>query len=400
MNSVSSREPAIAYLAQGRLFVRKPRGTVREIESAFGQQVRERQERNRELHGWKSASGVWGSMGMAAPSISQWEATQARRAVRFQSVARGKSPAEIYYTLDLGSVGGLFLYDLDQDYERRLMHREGFQARDLACHGSDGYVAFSVARDDGSVGIAIGENDGRRLNQVSGGDSVDETPAWVGGVRRLVYQSAMIGRDPNGHALALGPYAIETLDIDTKNIATLLEDEATDYLMPRMLADDTLYYIRRPYKPFSHPQANPLTLLQDIVFFPFRLLRAIFHFLNFFSMMFAGEPLATAGGPKRKTSDTRFMMVWGRMIDTKAAIEKADRDKPTNLVPNDWQLVRRAPDGTDQTIAENVLAYDVDEQGQIVLTNGSAIFFIDADGEKQELCTDQMIEKVVVLGQN
>ena len=196
----------------------------------------------------------------------------------------------------------------------------------------------------------------------------------------------------------MGPYAIELVDLETQQITTLVEQEREDLLAPQMLPDGTLYYIRRPYKPpHERNKPDPWLLLQDVAFFPFRVLRAMVYFLNFFSMMFSGKPLMTAGGPQTPRPENRYLMLWGQMIDTKQALQKAGRGGTADLVPKDWELVRCRPDGEEEVLAANVLAYDVGPAGEIAYTNGSAVIARYSSGQTTQLCTDAMIERVLVI---
>ena len=63
----------VAYLSQGRLLVKEPDKSAREIESPFAKETEQRQAKARSIDGWKGRSGVWGQMGMAPPEWSQWE---------------------------------------------------------------------------------------------------------------------------------------------------------------------------------------------------------------------------------------------------------------------------------------------------------------------------------------
>ena len=96
---------------------------------------------------------------------------------------------------------------------------------------------------------------------------------------------------------------------------TFLGGDDFDDRIIDLLADGTLYFIRRPYETLGPKPPSPLAVLKDIVLFPFRLARAVFHFLEFFSMMFTGKPLHVAAGPQPRVTDPMSIMVWGRMID-------------------------------------------------------------------------------------
>lgn len=60
-------EPTIAILARDRVQAKAPSKPLREVQSTFATESRERQQRNQSIEGWKSRSGVWGNMGMAPP---------------------------------------------------------------------------------------------------------------------------------------------------------------------------------------------------------------------------------------------------------------------------------------------------------------------------------------------
>ncbi len=55
--------------------------------------------------------------------------------------------------------------------------------------------------------------------------------------------------------------------------------------------------------------------MKDVLLLPFRLIYAIFQFLNFFSSaLFTGHKLTAAGGPKSKEMDVKQMMIWGNLV--------------------------------------------------------------------------------------
>lgn len=394
-------QPTVAYLSQGRLFLCQPGEPAREIKSQFAREAEQRQAKTRSIDGWKSRSGVWGQMGMAPPQWSQWdEAGQdGQRRIWIRSVSRGPSPGDLMYLLDLESVSGVFRYDLAQKLERRLMHRNDFIARDLACHRQRGTLAVSLAAGDGAASLAFSDDEGRHWNRVTGGDSVDQAPAWAPGEsRKVVFQSAAVGRNAHGLPMGLGPYAIEILDLDgDKEVRTLLEDKDRDLLLPRMTDDGSLYFLRRPYKPQGRQTLSFGQFLWDVLLLPFRILLTILHIFNFFSVMFSGQPLATALGQvqRRGPQQQQFLMLWGHMVDTKQAMAKAPKDQPAALVPKDWQLVRRDGQGNETVLADGVLAYDLSASGAVVFTNGSAVFLLGEGGRREKLCEGSLIESVV-----
>jgi len=355
--------------------------------------------RDSELNAWKGRSGVWGNLGMQPPGVAPWENGDQRRTIRFVTACRGKSVDEILYVLDMGAVGGLFSYDLQNDTECRLVHRQGFVLRDVARNPDGKELAVALPRDDGTIGLSITRHDGLFGRTVALSDSLDEAPCWLqDGTRRLVFHSAVIGRNEHGFAVGKSPYRIEMLDLESEKTSTLHEEEEFDLLQPRMTADGALLCIRRPHK-IAQRQGSNVDVLTDILFLPFRLVRTFVHFFHFMSMMFSGKPLITAAGPEQHRPQANpYLMLWGQAIDTKRVLQ-TDRQgaQKQPLVPKDWVLIHRSPDGTEKQIAENVLAWDMSSNGQLVWTDGRHIFTQTTEGTTRTIEDGDIIERVLVL---
>jgi hypothetical protein len=392
--------PKIAYICQGQLFLLGEDGVPTEVLSPFARDFEERQARQRQISGWKEHSGIWGNMGFSPPQFSQWQQpAQGQRPVRFLSLDRGPAAGQLAYLIGLGRVTGLFAYESGTEQESRLFHRTDFQAGDLAQHGRLGTFAMSVAHEDATRHLVVTEPDGRFPTEVTAGDTVDEQPRWIDGEgRRIVYQSSALVRDDTGFVVSLGPYSIQRLDLDRQAIEEVLASDDQDFLQPHIRADGSMYFVRRPYRPHRRP-TTVWTDLQDVILFPFRFARAFFYFLNFFSMMFSGRPLRTAGGPERPaTADNRLITLWGQMIDTrKKMFERSSKNEAAGLVPRDWELVHRTADGQESVVQTGILTYDVDAAGNLLSTDGRRIFLQAPGGTVQELTKDRFVERVVLL---
>lgn len=385
-----------AYVAQGRLFVARDDQPPQELTSQFAMHYEDRQARQQQAHGWKDRSGLWGEFGMGSP-FGSMAGPAAPRRIRFSSAALGTHAGEVSYLVDFGHMTGLFQQALDDRGERRLFHRNDFPARELACDRESGMLAMSVAQPDGSSRIAVCEPDGRLVREVTDGDTVDEAPSWVGGARRrIVYQAAPILRNSAGYPVGLGPYGIEEVDLDARKLSLLHEEDHYDCLQPREDADGVLYFIRRPYRA---PQTAPslLQVAKDVGLFPYRLLRAGFAYLDYFSLRYTGEPLRTAGGPERKIAvpEDVFRM-WGQWIDPRRQYPQKG-EQASSLVPRDWQLIRRSANGKEDVQARGVLAFDLTPTGDILYSTGTSIRLRTAIGMDAELARQRLVERVTVL---
>jgi len=381
--------PTIAYLAQGKVRLKIGDAPPRTVESPYANQIREREVRAQQRNSWKAQGGgflsgamLWGQRG----------AVQGPTPVLVTSISGGVEPGRLIYSLESGSLCALLATENFGNEERRLWNNNNFKLQHVRACSRTGDLAFSTTHANGTANLGVmfkGENSVKELTE---GDSVDTAPQWVPGEpRKIIFQSAGVGRNRQGHFLALGPFSLQELNLDTAEMTTLLEDAKTDFLAPQIAGDGTLYYIRRPYAPTEG--ISPLRVVKDFFLFPFRLLYAIFQFLNFFSMSFTGKKLSTAGDTKARELDLRQMMIYGNVIRA----QQTGEEEAPDLVPGSWQLARRRTGGKEEILARGVLAYDLADDGTIAYSNGSAIFVLSPAGKKERVVSERMIEQVVLL---
>lgn len=382
--------PEVVYLAQGRIRFKSPNCPPRTIESVYGNSLREKAVRAQQKHSWKAAGNdgspfsgavLWGKSAMGGGEIP----------LSITSICGGRSPGEVLYSLQSGSLCALLEVTGLGTEERRIWNDNRIQIRHISVSRDAGDMVFSVLHQNGTANIGVRLTDESGIKELTEGDSFDTAPRWAPGPgRRILYQSAGVGRNREGQFLALGPFSIQQLDADAGELTTLLDDRRYDFLAPQALPDGGLLYIRRPY---SQTEAfHPLRALKDVCLFPFRLLYAVFQFLNFFSAAFTGKKLTSAGGPKSQDMNLKQMMIWGNLVRTQRAAP--GEEEAADLVPKSWQLCCRAADGQTKVLAGGVLAYDVSPDGRIVCTNGNAAFLLTPDGQKQRLFSEAMIEQV------
>lgn len=393
---------AIAWISRGRLFVQQPGREARQIESPFAQQALQREMRDTELNAWKGRSGVWGSLGIEPPGAAPWEEQNSRRQIFVRTIARAAKPTELFYVLDMGTVGGLFRYDLEHDIESRLVHRQGFVLSALSRHPADGRLAVALPHSSGTIGLSITRDDGLFGRTITLSDSIDDAPEWLpDGSERLVFHSSAFLRNDQGMALGNSAYRIEMLDLESEEAKTLHEEDGFDLLQPRVADDDCLMFIRRPYRSRNlHTPATFRDTALDVVLFPFRLARTFVYFFNFMSMMFAGKPLITAGGPGRQNpaAGNPYLMLWGQAVDTRRALsQQKGKGERVPIAPKDWELIRRDRTGSETVVAGNVLCWDLARDGSVFWSDGRSIYRRLEDGSTETVADGDVIERVVVL---
>jgi hypothetical protein len=393
-------ETAVAFLSNRKLYVRK-NGATQLIESEFERSVRERAASIERRHAWKT-------QGRGAMFTGHALAAQANVAnhvpVLLTGLTAGQS-GRLLYSMETDAVSGIFLLDAE-GVETRLFHTADFRVRHAALHPDGVTLAASAFhKDDMRSNIAVLPVQGTDFSEVTEGDSFDQFPQWVPGQRvsgqggpgtkrRIVFQSAGIGRDAAGRFAGLGPCAIQQLDLDSGDLEELASETDRDLLQPRQSEDGSLYYIRKPYES-GIPKASLLGSLNDAAMFPFRMARALFQYFNFFSMMYSGKPLVTNKGAVQKQMDPRQMFIYGNLAAARMA--QSQEDDVQNRVPSSWELIRSAPGGQKEVIARGVLAFDLAPGGAVLYSDGASITRLSSDGQSERLLQSEQIEQLIAL---
>lgn len=382
---MTSHDPRFGFLQNGRLHLVASDGSVSEIHSEFVKGLKARIQNIHEKSSWKSrgAGGMFMRGGLPGGPDDGPEFVS-----EFSAASAGVEPGTVCYAIDARDVRALFSRTLADGHEGRVVHGPKHRFTTIAPRVNDETEEWllAAATDDGTSRVGMyfpGRGGGVR--ELTEGDCIDSHPVWVPGPgRRISYQSSGLARDSNGHMAGLGPATIESVDLDTGHMETLLEDPHRDFLCPAYDREGRLYYLERPYEPFH--RASPGKLLLDIVCFPYRLIRAIVAFLNTFSMFFSGKPLHTAGVPNRTGPDPKAVFLYGRWVNLNKQMRKQDDDTDASVVAQSWVLKRRSANGAETTdLAAGVLAYTTAEDGTVYYSNGKAIFRIPPGGKPEKV---------------
>ena len=381
--------PTIAYLAQGKLRLKGGDQPPRTVDSQYANSLREKAVRAQQKNSWK-ASGQDGSPFSGAVLWGKSAMTEDVPLI-ITSMCGGREAGQVIYSLESGSLCALLETAANNGEERRIWNDNRTRVRHLANSPATGDLALSILHENGTANIGVKLNGESGIKELTEGDSFDTAPHWVPGKeRKIVFQTAGVGRNREGQFLALGPFSVQELDVASGEMTTLVEDERTDYLAPQFGRDGALYFIRRPYQ--LHQRANFFQVLKDVVLFVPRLIYAFFQFLNMFSALFTGRRLTSAGGPKAEQMHLRQMMIWGNLVH--AQKRNKAQEEGVDLVPGSWQLCRRDSSGETKVLAAGVLAYDLGADGSLAYTNGNALFLLQPDGRKERLLNESMIEQV------
>lgn len=377
----------VGWVSNGKLFVQGGYGAVQEISSPYAQQAMDRAERNREKNAWKKDT----AFGVAAHGNYR-DFEQDADPILISSARFVGDGKLLYFQADQG-MGGLFSFDLASGHEERLLHRQQLRLQDMTLSPSGQTIYCTMEGRGGASHIASLSVSGDGLRELTGGDTIDSAPTAVPGSEGVViYQSAGIGRDRRGGWAGIGHVTLQQLDTATGRITPLLEDPRYDFLSPRVAQDGALFFIRRPYEPPHYDAGN---VVLDTLLFPFRLLRAVFHYLNFFSLMYSRKPLTGAGGTPMQ-ADLKNIILQGKRIDAERALRReASIGGIPSLVPGSWQLVRRTRSGSETVVASNVSSFDITPNGVVVYSNGRGMFALDTQGRSSLLSQGDLVGAVL-----
>ncbi len=383
-------ESAVAFLSKRKLHLWE-NGASRTLDSEFERTVRERAASIERRNAWKTQGR--GAMFMGGVWAAQ---PNARNDVPVLLTGLTAAPGRaLLYSLETDSVSGIFLLDT-AGVETRLFHTADFCIRHAALDQQGTLLAATAFhKDTMRSNIAVLPVPGTDLSEVTEGDSFDQLPQWVrGGGRRIVFQSAGVGRDAAGRFAGLGPCTIQELDLDSGELNELASDAGHDLLQPHKTGEGTLFYIRKPYES-GHSKASFLGSLKDVSLFPLRMARALFQYFNVFSMMYTGKPLVTPKGAVSRRIDPRQAFIHGNLATAQMAQASEDDGQP--VAPSSWELVKQGPNGRTEVMARNVMAFDLEHQGGVLYSDGAAINRLGPDGRSERVLQAEMIERVLAF---
>ncbi len=383
------------FISEGDLFLKEAGRDAVEIESPFARDSIDRATDRANRNAWKGQGREESDIYSAGVVWGRQAGHRHHDHPIFRNVVRGPGENELLYALAMSASSGLFRYDLATREERRLFHRQDYDACGLSCHRATGGLVLA-SRNEEAVGKLELYQEGSRRQRLTAGEGHDCNPCHDPANPAVLYfQSAGVARNEQGQLMALGPVSIQRLDTQSGEMTTVLEDSHRDYLQPRPDAAGNLCYIRRPYG-----GRDDLPLGQKIKGFllvPFHLVAAVFGFLDAFSRMFAKRSLKPAGAPKEmplaRSPHATFH-------DTTLALEKilnkqGDLDDDAQLVPASWELVRRAADGTETVLAKHVVAFDLGPSGEIIYSDGVRVWRHAPEPEK--LFSGKIVQSVAIV---
>ncbi len=387
---------SVACLQHGKVMVLVEGREPLELESPYAEQVGARERTLARKNAWKTQGRGAAFMGSGRAALWGGAAEQDLPPARVVGVTRGRMDGELCYAISTGVVSGIFAQKPGTRDEHRLFHNADAQIHELDFSFADEAFTCTVDGKGGTSAIGILADDGKGVRTVTEGDVLDRAPRWVpGGVGQIVYASAGIGRTPSGAWAGRSPFALHRLSMSDGTVEVLMADGKYDYLAPVATSDSVIYAIRRKYQD-DKPKVSFFGALTDALLAPFRLLFALFQYLNFFSARYTGKTLITRGDARQKAADSERMMVWGNLVEVANDAEGAAQAE--GRTARGYEFVRITPKNTE-IVASGVLAFDLSPSGEIVFSTGNAVFRLGTEqgGLKKKLADLERVEQIVIL---
>ena len=256
---------------------------------------------------------------------------------------------------------------------------------DMAYDAAHERLALSLAGDYyGNRHLAVMPLSGNRFQFITEGECRDSNPCFDPKNGNILYYDSC-GLAYTDHGALNSIRSINRLNLSDGELETVLHDEQYDFFMPQPDHAGNLYCIRKPHREEVQKQGN---MLRDILMIPFKLFKAMFGWLDFFSQRYGGESLRTSGAnpakSKQQSEEERF--IEGNLVKVRRQRDKEEQnERYPSAIPKSWQLVKYTPEGGCTVLHSGVMAYTLCPDGGIIYSNGRYILHATAEGEEKML---------------
>lgn len=346
---------------------------------------------------WKTEGSGAAFMGAHSP-LAHYSSEQVR--ARISGITAVPKVGKILYSININEFSGIFIKNPSDDMELEGLVTSDRDAAFYAIDFNENSEKITASIGEGSlekhIGILSMNSGGYTV--LTEGESIDENPCWSKtNDSRIYYDSAGIAVNGVGESVGMGTRAILRLDIDKGELEEVIAIKKFDCIKPREDAAGNLYFIKKPQEELHKNNST----LKDVLLMPFRLLKAVFGWMNFFTAKYTGETLNSAGQnparSKQKTEEEIF--IEGNLINAEKSLKEnqAAGEKYPGVAPRSWELIRRSPEGIMRTIKKGVIDFDIDNEGNIVFSNGKYLVKMQDSSSEEVLGKVNMASKVRII---
>lgn len=307
----------------------------------------------------------------------------------------------IIYSLNIENNTGLHIKNIldDTEPESFIIRKNHMNIYALDYQPTTGRILACANNQSSAINLAIFNDKNTDFQFITEGDCHDQNATWSKINPDIIYyDSRGIARDSAETFLGFSPRYIQQLNIKTGDLIEIIANEKLDFIKPKEDSDGNLYYIKKPYKPLH---TKEITSIKDIAMIPIKLCRAIFGWLNFFTQRYAGQSLKTSGNNPAKNieKNPEELFIEGNLINVLK--EQKESEKQCNqyigFAPQNWELIKKTPDGNKITIKKGVLDYSLGENGDIIYSNGNYLIKINSNAEEKMLTKVKMATSIAII---
>lgn len=299
---------------------------------------------------------------------------------------------KVVYSFTVDGASGVYRKDVKNEKASEEHILTSMDEEFLSLHRAGSLLAVAVNRDGVTSGVGTIDCASSELKTLTEGDSLDRNPYFSPTRKGLLYfDSAGAGRNADGEFTGrYAPAVICSLDLNTMELREEKRDDKFSFVKPKIAPNGDLYCIRRPNK-----ERKSGNVLLDVLLFPFRILKAIFGFLQAFVSVFGNTSLTTdaAGGPFRaRKTDSRKLYIDGKLLDAEKELKrnKRKKDKEYGFIPMSWKLVR-VSGGKEEILRSGVCDFALCKDGGFYCTNGRRIFYCKDGATKKIAETERCL---------
>lgn len=333
---------------------------------------------------------AWKNRGFGA-SFRSDEANDDQAKKNIQAAVNGIALAEdgeFFYSITVNEMSGIFRKSITaaKDSETHVIHASDMEFYDVDYSRKSRLLAASLKSDSFAQNIALFDLQQGDYHILTDGDSMDRHPYFSQSrPNTVLFDSSGIGRDSSGNFVEYGPASLYRIDTLTNQIEELASREGVSFVCPKDDVEGNLYYIERPAK---YKEKKPNILL-EILLIPFKIIYAIYRFLEAFTMLFTGKTFTsnTSGNNPAKNRNERDIFIEGNLIEAEKNLKKSRKrgEKFPGIAPQSWKLMLRRPDGESETLMNGVIAFDLDDEGNLIFTNGKNVLLRKKNGSVEKI---------------
>lgn len=292
------------------------------------------------------------------------------------------------YSLFINDLSAIHTKDLtlEKDSESHVIHDNGKIFKGAS--EKNGKIITTVSSDLVTSHLAVFDKSVDDYSLITDGDCFDATPRFSAiDDNKIIFSSKGVGRDGNGNFVEYSPSSIYEYDLSQGNVNEIRSSSEYSYTLPKNDKFGNLYAIKKPIK-----EKKRSNILLDILLIPYRLITAIYYFLESFTRSFTGKTF-TENSPysnnpaKTKKGDERKIFIDGNEIyaDKEYKNNLKHKDDFAGIIPRGYELVKITENG-DEVIRKGIISYEILSNGTIVASNGKYILKI-VDGKVEKLCS-------------